>query len=82
MDIFNKDSISLVHLEIYNLIFLAREEELKERAKALKVNAGIEPGTDLGPVISKQVLLIFYISAALVSFAFQDLFSFLLNVTD
>lgn len=82
LDIFNKDSISLVHLEIYNLIFLAREEELKERAKALKVNAGIEPGTDLGPVISKQVLLIFYTSAALGSFAFQDLFSFLLNVTD
>ncbi|XXG49108.1 hypothetical protein AAC387_Pa02g3377 [Persea americana] len=30
------------------------EEELKECAKELKVNAGIEPGTDLGPVISKQ----------------------------
>lgn len=30
------------------------EEELIKRANALKVNAGIEPGTDLGPVISKQ----------------------------
>lgn len=30
------------------------EEGLVERAKSLKVNAGIEPGTDLGPVISKQ----------------------------
>eukprot|EP00262_Sarcandra_glabra_P017275 TRINITY_DN5863_c0_g1_i1.p1 TRINITY_DN5863_c0_g1~~TRINITY_DN5863_c0_g1_i1.p1 ORF type:complete len:538 (+),score=96.77 TRINITY_DN5863_c0_g1_i1:39-1652(+) len=30
------------------------EEGLIERAKALKVNAGTEPGTDLGPVISKQ----------------------------
>ncbi|WOK99383.1 hypothetical protein Cni_G08095 [Canna indica] len=30
------------------------EDELTKRAKALKVNAGTEPGTDLGPVISKQ----------------------------
>ncbi|KAG0467250.1 hypothetical protein HPP92_018830 [Vanilla planifolia] len=30
------------------------EEELVKRAKALKVNAGVESGTDLGPVISKQ----------------------------
>ncbi|ONK75397.1 uncharacterized protein A4U43_C03F16430 [Asparagus officinalis] len=30
------------------------EEELTKRASALKVNAGVEPGTDLGPVISKQ----------------------------
>lgn len=30
------------------------EEGLRERAKQLKVNAGIEPGADLGPVISKQ----------------------------
>ncbi|KAJ3670161.1 hypothetical protein LUZ60_010485 [Juncus effusus] len=30
------------------------EEELIKRAKQLKVNAGIEPDTDLGPVISKQ----------------------------
>ncbi|CAL0313990.1 unnamed protein product [Lupinus luteus] len=30
------------------------ENKLIERAKALKVNAGIEPDTDLGPVISKQ----------------------------
>nr|GMD08809.1 methylmalonate-semialdehyde dehydrogenase [acylating], mitochondrial [Ipomoea batatas] len=29
-------------------------EELVERAKALKVNAGTEPDADLGPVISKQ----------------------------
>ncbi|KAK9285150.1 hypothetical protein L1049_024335 [Liquidambar formosana] len=31
------------------------EEELVERAKALKVNAGTEPGADLGPVISAEV---------------------------
>lgn len=31
------------------------EEELVERAKALKVNVGTEPGADLGPVISKEV---------------------------
>ncbi|XP_058069431.1 methylmalonate-semialdehyde dehydrogenase [acylating], mitochondrial-like [Magnolia sinica] len=30
------------------------EERLVERAQALKVSAGIEPGADLGPVISKQ----------------------------
>lgn len=30
------------------------EEELIKRASTLKVNAGVEPGTDLGPVISKQ----------------------------
>ncbi|KAL4180167.1 hypothetical protein AMTRI_Chr13g90790 [Amborella trichopoda] len=30
------------------------EEGLRERAVQLKVNAGTEPGTDLGPVISKQ----------------------------
>ncbi|MED6151696.1 Methylmalonate-semialdehyde dehydrogenase [acylating], mitochondrial [Stylosanthes scabra] len=30
------------------------EAKLVERAKALKVNAGTEPDTDLGPVISKQ----------------------------
>ncbi|XP_062082674.1 methylmalonate-semialdehyde dehydrogenase [acylating], mitochondrial [Humulus lupulus] len=30
------------------------EKKLVERAKALKVNAGIEPDADLGPVISKQ----------------------------
>lgn len=29
-----------------------------ERAKALRVNAGTEPGADLGPVISKEVQLI------------------------
>lgn len=28
--------------------------EIAERAKKLKVNAGHEPGTDLGPVISPQ----------------------------
>lgn len=38
------------------LFYLSREEGLIERAKALKVNAGTEPGTDLGPVISKQVV--------------------------
>ncbi|KAJ0966233.1 hypothetical protein J5N97_027371 [Dioscorea zingiberensis] len=30
------------------------EEEIIKRATALKVNAGVEPGTDLGPVISRQ----------------------------
>nr|CAD1818344.1 unnamed protein product [Ananas comosus var. bracteatus] len=30
------------------------EDELVECAKSLKVSAGVEPGTDLGPVISKQ----------------------------
>ncbi|GKU85876.1 hypothetical protein SLEP1_g487 [Rubroshorea leprosula] len=30
------------------------ESKLVERAKSLKVNAGTEPDTDLGPVISKQ----------------------------
>ncbi|KAK6916203.1 Aldehyde dehydrogenase domain [Dillenia turbinata] len=30
------------------------EDKLLERAKALKVNAGIEPDADLGPVITKQ----------------------------
>ncbi|KAK7319511.1 hypothetical protein RJT34_04232 [Clitoria ternatea] len=30
------------------------EAKLRERAEALKVNAGTEPDTDLGPVISKQ----------------------------
>ena len=33
----------------------SREDKLVECAKALKVNAGIEPDADLGPVISKQV---------------------------
>ncbi|WRX09467.1 Aldehyde dehydrogenase domain - like 2 [Theobroma cacao] len=31
------------------------EEELLERAKALKVNVGSDPGADVGPVISKEV---------------------------
>ncbi|XP_055819231.1 methylmalonate-semialdehyde dehydrogenase [acylating], mitochondrial-like [Solanum dulcamara] len=31
------------------------EDKLTERAKVLKVNAGTEPGADLGPVISQQV---------------------------
>ncbi|KAL4644413.1 hypothetical protein ACB092_02G163000 [Castanea dentata] len=31
------------------------EEELVERAKALKVNAGTDPNADLGPVITKEV---------------------------
>uniref|UniRef100_A0A0C9S761 methylmalonate-semialdehyde dehydrogenase (CoA acylating) n=1 Tax=Wollemia nobilis TaxID=56998 RepID=A0A0C9S761_9CONI len=30
------------------------EDGLRERAKRLKVSAGIDPGADLGPVISKQ----------------------------
>ena len=33
-----------------------------ERAEALKVNAGTEPDTDLGPVISKQVSTYFWLS--------------------
>lgn len=33
----------------------SREEELVQRAKVLKVNAGTNPGADLGPVISKEV---------------------------
>ena len=32
-----------------------REEELMQRAKALKVNVGSDPGADVGPVISKEV---------------------------
>ena len=35
-------------------IYLSREE-LVERAKALKVNAGTDPNADLGPVITKEV---------------------------
>lgn len=31
------------------------EDKLVERAKSLEVNAGTEPGADIGPVISKQV---------------------------
>ncbi|CAI9770029.1 unnamed protein product [Fraxinus pennsylvanica] len=31
------------------------EDKLVERAKALRVDAGTEPGVDIGPVISKQV---------------------------
>jgi len=33
----------------------SREDKLVEHAKAIKVNAGTEPDSDLGPVISKQV---------------------------
>lgn len=32
-----------------------REEKLVERVKALKVNVGTDPDTDIGPVISKTV---------------------------
>nr|TKS10600.1 methylmalonate-semialdehyde dehydrogenase family protein [Populus alba] len=32
----------------------SRENKLVERAKSLKVNSGMEPDADLGPVISKQ----------------------------
>lgn len=32
-----------------------REDELVKRARKLKISAGIEPDTDLGPVITKQV---------------------------
>ncbi|XP_058010360.1 methylmalonate-semialdehyde dehydrogenase [acylating], mitochondrial-like isoform X3 [Hevea brasiliensis] len=34
---------------------VAWEDELVERAKALKVNAGTDPTADIGPVISKEV---------------------------
>lgn len=37
------------------IYIFTREDELTSRAKELKVNAGTEPGTDLGPVISQQV---------------------------
>lgn len=40
------------------VLTFSREDKLVERAKALKVNAGTEPDTDLGPVISKQVSVI------------------------
>ena len=41
----------------YNINFgVSREDELVERAKALKVNAGTDPSADIGPVISKEVL--------------------------
>lgn len=43
--------------------YLWRETKIIERAKALKVNAGTEPDTDLGPVISKQVCSWFYFSS-------------------
>ncbi|KAJ0010434.1 hypothetical protein Pint_33460 [Pistacia integerrima] len=36
------------------------EDKLVERAKALKVNAGTEPDADLGPVISKQIMVMYY----------------------
>ncbi|GKU85875.1 hypothetical protein SLEP1_g486 [Rubroshorea leprosula] len=39
--------------ELFVLIF-AREDKLVDHVKALKVNAGTEPDTDLGPLISKQ----------------------------
>lgn len=32
-----------------------REKELVQRAKELKVNGGIDPSADIGPVISKEV---------------------------
>lgn len=40
------------------MTFFSREDKLVECAKALKVNAGMEPDAELGPVISKQVHLI------------------------
>lgn len=52
--------IQCIHLFVFlwkfSYLYFSREEGLIERAKALKVNAGTEPGTDLGPVISKQVV--------------------------
>lgn len=46
------------------LIIPDREDKLTERAKVLKVNAGTEPGADLGPVISKQVHTLTLISCS------------------
>lgn len=48
--------LSCIILDIQNF---PREEELVKRAKALKVDAGTEPGADLGPVISKEVKIYF-----------------------
>ena len=39
------------------VITFSREDKLVERAQALKVNAGTEPDADIGPVISKQVVI-------------------------
>ena len=33
--------------------------ELVEKAKALKINAGYEPGADIGPVISPQAKVVY-----------------------
>lgn len=52
---------TLLPMLLYNF---SREEELVERAKELKVNAGTEPGADIGPVISKEVLVDLGISAS------------------
>lgn len=45
-------------LPVVVLVGKAREwlPELTERAKALKISAGTEPGTDIGPVVSKSAL--------------------------
>lgn len=37
------------------MCLFCREDKLVECAKSLKVNSGMEPNADLGPVISKQV---------------------------
>lgn len=45
-------------LPVVVLVGKAREwlPELTERAKVLKISAGTEPGTDIGPVVSKSAL--------------------------
>ena len=53
MGIFQSKPSKIIHLNLF------RENKLVERAKALKVNAGTEPDADLGPVISKQVSVLF-----------------------
>lgn len=44
---------------LWSVIIYVREDKLVERAKVLKVNAGTEPGANLGPVISNQVIVYF-----------------------
>lgn len=46
-------AISLLTRKFY---IFSRLDGLLERAKSLKVNAGCEPGTDLGPVISRRII--------------------------
>jgi malonate-semialdehyde dehydrogenase (acetylating) / methylmalonate-semialdehyde dehydrogenase len=47
-------STSLQATDSIRLIFSCRIPDLVARAKKLVVNAGHEPGTDVGPVVSKK----------------------------